>query len=476
MSAIESLHSQTEDNAMVVDITKMATTKEKRKKAVSTTNACKLCEPLGASLVFRGVEQSMPIVHGSQGCATYIRRYIISHFNEPVDIASSNFSEAETVFGGAPSLVTALDNVIAKYSPKFIGVSSTCLTETIGDDMSAIVREYKKDRKDMLLPEIVTASTPSYAGTHIEGYHAAVKAIVEQMASGGPKLDKVNVFPGIVSAADLRHLKEIFAGFGLDYTLLPDYSETLDGSSKCEYENIPSGGTTIEAIREMGRAQGSVLFGLTQKSSQTGAGELKKRYDIPVHKLPLPIGIEQTDRLMRVLEQISGQPAPKFMEEERGRLVDAYIDGHKYIFGKRAAVYGEEDFVVSMAAFLTEIGVRPVICASGGESGRFAETIKKLLPEESEDIQVAEGVDFYEIGNMAKETGVDLVIGNSKGYRTARELGVPLVRVGFPIHDRIGGQRILSVGYRGTQNLFDTITNTIIARKQDSSPVGYTYM
>jgi len=52
----------------------------------------------------------------------------------------------------------------------------------------------------------------------------------------------------------------------------------------------------------------------------------------------------------------------------------------------------------------------------------------------------------------------------------------PLIRVGFPIHDRLGGARIIHVGYRGAQQLFDIISNTIIATRQDTSPVGYTYM
>ena len=40
----------------------------------------------------------------------------------------------------------------------------------------------------------------------------------------------------------------------------------------------------------------------------------------------------------------------------------------------------------------------------------------------------------------------------------------------------MGGQRILHLGYHGAQTLFDPITNTMIARKQDDSPVGYSYM
>ena len=48
----------------------------------------------------------MPLLHGSQGCTTYIRRYMISHFREPLDIASSNFSEEAAIFGGRENLRT----------------------------------------------------------------------------------------------------------------------------------------------------------------------------------------------------------------------------------------------------------------------------------------------------------------------------------------------------------------------------------
>ena len=64
-----------------------------------STNPCKLCTPLGACLAFKGIAGTVPLLHGSQGCATYIRRYLISHFREPIDIASTNFSEDSAVFG-----------------------------------------------------------------------------------------------------------------------------------------------------------------------------------------------------------------------------------------------------------------------------------------------------------------------------------------------------------------------------------------
>jgi nitrogenase molybdenum-iron protein NifN len=53
---------------------------------------------------------------------------------------------------------------------------------------------------------------------------------------------------------------------------------------------------------------------------------------------------------------------------------------------------------------------------------------------------------------------------------------VPLIRTGFPIHDRIGGQRVLHVGYRGTQFLFDAVANAMLERKQETSTIGYSYL
>ena len=110
---------------------------------ISTTNACKLCKPLGACLAFRGIEGAVPFLHGSQGCATYMRRYVISHFREPMDIASSSLGEKHAIYGGGPNLKQGLKNVMDKYGARLIGVASTCLTETIGDDMPMLVREFQ---------------------------------------------------------------------------------------------------------------------------------------------------------------------------------------------------------------------------------------------------------------------------------------------------------------------------------------------
>jgi nitrogenase molybdenum-iron protein NifN len=443
-----------------------------REPFVATRNACKLCAPLGACLALRGVEGAVPFLHGSQGCATYIRRYLISHFREPVDIAVSGFNEAATVFGGGDNLRHGLDNVARQYRPELIGIATTCLPETIGEDVGFLLHGFRPEGGVRL----VHVSTPSFRGTHVEGFHATVTALVEQLAEGGLAGAGVNLFPGMVSPADLRYLKEVVADFGLAGTVLPDYSETLDGPQLDEFQKIPAGGTPVESVRAMGRARMSLELGRTLAEGGTAAASLESRFGVARQQLGWPVGVLESDRFFAALSELSGRPIPEKHVEERGRLVDSYVDAHKYVFGRRAVVYGEEDLVVGLTAFLAEIGVRPVLCASGGESGRLEAAVKTVAGDAAEGAMIREGMDFTTMGEAARGLAPDFLIGSSKGYSVARELDIPLIRVGFPIHDRIGGQRILHFGYRGAQLLFDAVTNTLLARAQERSPVGYSYL
>jgi nitrogenase molybdenum-iron protein NifN len=451
-------------------------TREKRKLSV-TRNGCKVCAPLGASLVFRGIEGAVPFLHGSQGCATYIRRYLISHFREPMDIASSSFSEETAIFGGKENLLTGLKNVYLQYKPQLIGIATTCLSETIGDDVRSSLKELRTKKIIPSDVKIVCVSCPSFKGTHMDGFYSAVREVVSQLCvSRTTSSAKINIFPSFISCADARYLKEICVDFGLGYVMLPDYSQTLDGPVWDRYHAIPAGGTPVAAIETMAHSCASVEFSSTIDPQQSAGQLLNERFRIRNFQMGIPIGIGQTDHFFGVLEKIAGKRVPEKYLEERGRLIDAYVDGHKYLFGKRAAVYGEEDMVAAAAGFLTEIGVEPVLCVSGGASGRLKAALQRSCGEAAANIIVREDSDFMDMEDELESLKPDILIGNSKGYSAARRLKIPLVRAFFPIHDRIGGQRILHIGYRGTQRFFDDIVNTLLSGKQDDSEIGYTYL
>ena len=130
--------------------------------------------------------------------------------------------------------------------------------------------------------------------------------------------------------------------------------------------------------------------------------------------------------------------------------------------------------VAGVARFLAEIGARPVLCATGARNRALLPAVADLPPDDERVI--LEDTHYGAIEAACRDLKPDLLIGSSKGYRMARALGVPLLRAGFPIHDRMGAGRLLQVGYRGTLQLFDSVVNTLLEAKQAASPVGFSYL
>lgn len=444
------------------------------KSKIATQNACKLCTPLGACLAFKGTEGTIPLLHGSQGCATYIRRYTISHYREPVDIASTSFTEDSAIFGGGRNLREAMNNLIDQYQPKAIGIATTCLSETIGEDMGLLLSEYAKAESDRKLPKIVRVSTPSYQGTHAEGYWAAIGSLLSQLpVKTDRKREGAVLTPGMISPADLRHLKDLFALYDYPLTLMGDYSETLDGGVWEEYQKISPGGTPLEEIEKAGEASFALDFSALGMAG--GSAPLVESFGTPRETMPQPIGLQLSDRFHRSLREQTGREIPKRVIQERSRLMDAYTDGHKYCFGKRAVVFGDAELVLSMAVFLEETGVVPVLCATGSEAPGLKNRLQDEL-EFPERVRVETDLDFDSLEQVLQEGEADFMIGNSKGYKLAQLRDLPLIRVGFPIHDRFGASRVQTLDYSGSLELYDKVINVLMELKQKNSDVGYTYI
>ncbi len=440
-----------------------------RPQRPAATNTCRVCAPLGAVLAFRGIRGCVPLVHGSQGCATYIRRYLISHFREPVDVASTSFSESTTVFGGRSNLTEAVANLASQYRPEVIGVCTTCLAETIGEDTPGMLRDLARDTA---APRTLFVATPSFKGCQHRGFHDTVAAVLAQVAQGGERQRQINLLAGPVSPADLRHLREVVDQLGLPTILFPDYSDTLDGPSLAEYSPIPAGGVALDTLARAGRSACTIQLGAVL---DPGPGQiLLDRFRVPLRRLGLPIGIAASDAVFAALAEESGTPLPDRLLAERGRLIDAYVDGHKYFPGKRVAVVGDPDLASALCGFCAEIGLAPTLVATGAATGgRLSAALTAM------GIYGAEVLDDTDHDRIAGRLSVlmpDLILGPGKCYPSARALGIPLVRVGFPIHDRIGAGRMLHLGYRGTQRLFDEIANTLLSHQQDHNEVGYAYL
>jgi len=433
-------------------------------------NPCKMCMPMGAVTAFYGIEKCMSILHGSQGCSTYIRRHMATHYNEPVDIASSSLTEQGTVYGGEQNLIKGLNNLIELYHPKLIGVATTCLAETIGEDVLRIVNKFYEEHPEYKDIMIIPVNSPGYGGTQFEGYYRALHSILAHIPMTGEKNNKINVITSAISPKDTRFLKKAFALFDIEIILLPDLSDNLDGGFKDTYSRLPKGGTSIESIREMAGAK--LTIELTNLEIDSAPGKyLEETYGVPYKRLNIPTGLRDTDAFYNLLSKISKKPILSEIIEERGRYVDAMVDGHKYNGAGRAVIFGEPDFVCSTVRLCVENGIMPLVCATGSVNKQMKQTLHEEIKKVAdryfiERYEILDDVDFKVIEDMAVTLHANLLIGNSDGRRMEDKLHIPLVRRGFPIHDRVGGQRLRMLGYEGSLLFLDDISNAVVKRKE----------
>ena len=434
-------------------------------------NPCKMCMPMGAVSALSGIKSCMTILHGSQGCATYIRRHMATHYNEPVDIASSSLTEEGTVFGGEANLLKGLKNLIKLYNPEVIGVCTTCLAETIGEDVGAIAKKFYEQNPDADV-EIINVASPGYGGTHNEGWFAALRAVVEQVNPEKTPNSKVNIITPQISPADTRWMKNFLAEMGIDYILLPDISDNLDGVTEKPYNRLKMGGTPLSDAAEMAGAQLTIEFSEYTNADNSPAEYLRNEYGVPFVKLPLPVGIRAMDMLIKTLEYAGGVVTKNIMKE-RGRYLDAMVDSHKYCGQARAVVFGEPDFVTAVTRLCCENGILPVVIATASVS----DTLKEALAAETkecrefnfaQEISIVDDSDFAEIEKLCVNMNANLLIGSSDARRISHKLNIPLIRCAFPIHDHVGGQRARVLGFEGSLNLLDQAANAMIDKTETS--------
>ena len=428
-------------------------------------NPTRSCQPIGAMYVTLGIHGAIPLCHGSQGCATYPRHQMARHFREPIEVASTSLTEKTTIYGGGENLIQALKNLITRYNPEMIVVMTTCLSETIGDDVLGIIADFMDENPEVDIP-LIPVNTPGYVGTHINGYDNAISKILSILPKKSNPNGKLNVIPGWVNPGDVRELKYILEKMGIETIFLTDFSNTFDGPLRLPKPRFPAGGTKVEEIIDSANSVGTIA--LCRHIGGEAAEILEKRFGIPARIGSMPIGIRNTDRFLEAISELTGKEIPEEISCDRGRLLDAIVDVHMFLTGKKVAIYGDPDLVAGMARFVTEMGMEPAYTLTASESKDFVTEVQKIAEETETNPEILAGHDLYELHQRIKKNPVDLLIGHSKGKFISEDEAIPLVRVGFPIEDRYGYQRRAIVGYNGGIYLVDKITNTILENGKKS--------
>lgn len=443
---------------------------------------------LGATLAYLGVNGLLALLHGSQGCSTFIRLQLSRHFKEPIPLNSTALVEDSAIFGGWDHLKQGIGKVIDKYRPQVVGVMSSGLSETFGDDMSSALASLHEERPELRQIPVILASTPDYTGSMQEGYQRTVLAILSTLLPGmgepsfnpasnpasvlgqpaanrppvqakpsappepdrtyrHPEMPVLALLPGChLTPADIDELKEIVILFGLRPVVLPDLSTSLDGHLEQEAAPVVQGGTTLEEIRLVPQAVAAFSFGLSMR--KPGA-YLQEKYQIPHFSFPSLTGLDATDNLIMSLAGLTKQQVPARLIRQRNQLLDTMADYHNQIGGKQVALALESDLLYSLATALNEAGAEtPVaLAATSSEIKDFPATIP---------VRVG---DLEELEEQAGR--VHLIIANSNGRQAAAALKRPHLRAGMPVFDQAGYPHKIWIGYRGTQNFFYDVLNTL---------------
>ncbi|HBF33743.1 TPA: nitrogenase molybdenum-iron protein subunit beta [Candidatus Sumerlaeota bacterium] len=435
-----------------------------------TINPAKTCQPVGAMYAALGIHNCLPHSHGSQGCCSYHRTVLTRHYKEPVMAATSSFTEGTSVFGGQANLLQAIQNIFEVYKPDVIAVHTTCLSETIGDDIPQIAKAALDGGKVPAGKYIIHCNTPSYVGSHVTGFSNMTRGMVHYFAEPTDvKTDQINLIPGWVEPSDMREIKRIANEMGVKFVMFPDTSGVLDCAMTGEFEMYPKGGTTIEQLKTTGSSKATLAMG--DWGSYAAAELLDSKCKVPAQFLDLPIGLSATDRFIDALRLTCNVDVPESIIEERGQLVDMIADMHQYLYHKRVALWGDPDQLIALTEFLVDLDMLPTYVVTGTPGKRFEERIQALVKGFVPDVKVKQGAgaDMYLMHQWIKQEPVHLLIGNTYGKYIARDEDIPLVRHGFPILDRVGHAQFPTVGYKGAMRLLEKILSALMDKQDRDS-------
>ncbi|HQO22363.1 MAG TPA: nitrogenase component 1, partial [Spirochaetota bacterium] len=226
------------------------TTDKVAERSALTINPAKTCQPVGAMYAALGINKCLPHSHGSQGCCAYHRSSLTRHFKDPIMATTSSFTEGASVFGGQANILEAITNIFALYDPEIIAVHTTCLSETIGDDLNQIIKKAYQEGKIPKGKKVFYASTPSFKGSHVTGYSNMTTGMVQYFSENtGRPLKQINLIPSFIEPSDMAEIKRMTSEMGVKFVMFPDTSGVVNGPMDGKFHMYPKGGTTIEQIK-----------------------------------------------------------------------------------------------------------------------------------------------------------------------------------------------------------------------------------
>lgn len=408
-------------------------------------NPLKLSQPMGATLAFLGVKNCMPLMHGALGCASFTKVLFTRHFNDPIAIQTTAVNDITAVIdGGEYSIFEAIENITKKVTPDLVGLFTTGLTETKGDDIKG-ASLLLKDKQ-----AIVWAHTPDFEGGLESGWSISVQSIITQLVEPSVKVkhDKVLLIPNVnLSAIEVEKIKETLELFDFEVLALPDLSDSLDGHLGVKQGALSSGGISVQAIKKLGDCGLVITVGRSVK--KCGEVFLEKNTKATHLHFDSLCGLVACDDFYGKLLHYTGEKAPhSSIKRWRARLQDILLDTH-FILGKAKVLIADEpDNAYALSTSLME---------AGAKVDAFIAQRSEIMQNFTCKVQVS---DFEDV--EAKLPDFDAIISNYHAERLAKKYHKVVMFRGFPNYEQVGIGLKNNVLYEGSCSLLVAFANLMV--------------
>ena len=408
-------------------------------------NPLKLSQPMGATLAFLGIQKCMPLMHGAQGCASFTKVLFTRHFNDPIAIQTTAVNDITAVIdGGEKGISEAVENITKKVIPDLVGLFTTGLTETKGDDIKGVSALLKEKQK------IVYVHTPDFEGGLESGWSLCVQSIISQLIKPTTqvKKDKVLLIPNVnVSPIEVEKLKIELEQMDFDVYALPDLSDSLDGHLGVKQGTLSSGGIGVEAIEKLGDAGVVISIGRSVKK----CGELFcERFSHTTHlHFDSVMGLEASDDFYaQLLNYLGSKSVPSVVRRWRARLQDVLLDTHFTLGKAKILIADEPDNAYGIARALREAGCSCEAYLSQSSLVQEVFTCKNTVG------------DFEEVEKVLPH--YDMLIANYHGERLAHQYHKALLIRGFPNYEQVGIGLRHNILYEGSCNFLCEVNNKLL--------------
>ncbi|MDR1721496.1 MAG: nitrogenase [Methanobrevibacter sp.] len=410
-----------------------------------------------------GLNKSVPVLHSGPGCGMVQVHGtgLAAAYNSLGDYGSTNapcssLVEEHVIFGGEQKLRDLIDTTIQMFDAELFVVISGCVPSLIGDDVDAVVEEFK-DRAPVL-----HVNAPGFSGNSFDGYGLFWDVIINQYLTPKRKRKKlVNIFgiapfQHIFWKGELYAVKKLLADIGIEANVIFN-------------ENTP-----LESLDKIPQAAYNIV--LSPWLGHDVVKKLEEKFDTPFITFPgPPVGAKQTSHFLREVGKKLKVPSKKVenyitSEEDRIYRLMEYAADNIIVYNPTSyfAMVADSNTAVSISKFITDelSYLQEIIIMTDEPPEEYREDIVKAVQSEAigYDVEVVFEKDSWKIKEILEGRSIATLFGSSIESKVAKDIMALYTSVTYPAYNRLAlGENF--VGYNGGAHFLE------VARSINLGPI-----